>query len=84
MKKTAAISNKIKTIGLLFVILMSSVIATTIYLNAKNEKDALIINIAGKQRMLTQKYQKMYFIFITIINIVFQNLIMQLKNLYIT
>lgn len=61
MKKTATISNKIKTIGLLFVILMSSVIATTIYLNAKNEKDALIINIAGKQRMLTQKISKNVF-----------------------
>ncbi|AXH08825.1 hypothetical protein CP960_00930 [Malaciobacter halophilus] len=61
MRKTKTISNKIKTIGLLFIILMSSVIGTTIYLNAKNEKDALIINIAGKQRMLTQRISKNVF-----------------------
>ncbi|RXJ94419.1 hypothetical protein CRV00_07565 [Malaciobacter molluscorum] len=61
MKKSQTISSKIKTIGLIFVILIASVIATTIYLNAKNEKDALIINIAGKQRMLTQKISKNVF-----------------------
>ncbi len=60
MKQTT-ISTKIKTIGLLFIILMSSIIGTTIYLNAKNEKDALIINIAGKQRMLTQRISKNVF-----------------------
>jgi nitrate/nitrite-specific signal transduction histidine kinase len=40
---------------------MLSVIATTIYLNNKNKKDALIINIAGKQRMLTQNISKNIF-----------------------
>jgi len=33
----------------------------TLYLNQQNEKDALIINIAGKQRMLTQKIAKNIF-----------------------
>ncbi|MDA3908090.1 MAG: type IV pili methyl-accepting chemotaxis transducer N-terminal domain-containing protein [Sulfurimonas sp.] len=61
MKKATSISTKIKLLGALLIILMLSVIATTIYLNQQNEKDALIINIAGKQRMLTQKMSKNIF-----------------------
>jgi nitrate/nitrite-specific signal transduction histidine kinase len=60
MKKNT-ISTKIKFIGILFIVLMASIIATTIYLNEKNKKDALIINIAGKQRMLTQNISKNIF-----------------------
>lgn len=59
--KPNTISSKIKLIGILFIILMTSIIATTIYLNEKNKKDALLINIAGKQRMLTQKIAKNIF-----------------------
>jgi len=59
--KPNTISTKIKLIGILFIILMTSIIITTIYLNDKNKKDALIINIAGKQRMLTQKISKNIF-----------------------
>ena len=59
--KKSNISTKIKIIGILFALLMSSIIATTIYLNNKNEKDAMIINIAGKQRMLTQNISKNIF-----------------------
>jgi nitrate/nitrite-specific signal transduction histidine kinase len=55
------ISTKIKSLGILFFVLMISVIATTIYLNNKSKKDALIINIAGKQRMLTQNISKNIF-----------------------
>ncbi len=55
------ISTKIKSLGILFFVLMISVIATTIYLNNKSKKDALIINIAGKQRMLTQNISKNVF-----------------------
>ncbi len=40
---------------------MLSILVTTIYLNQKNKKDALIINIAGKERMLTQKISKNIF-----------------------
>lgn len=58
---TNTIQSKIKILGALFIILMLSVIATTIYLNAKNKKDALIINIAGKERMLTQRISKNIF-----------------------
>ena len=59
--KKSNISTKIKIIGILFALLMASIIATTIYLNNKNEKDAMIINIAGKQRMLTQNISKNIF-----------------------
>ena len=59
--KQNTISTKIKFIGILFIILMTSIIVTTIYLNEKNKKDALIINIAGKQRMLTQYISKNIF-----------------------
>lgn len=55
------ISTKIKFIGILFLILMLSIISTTIYLNNKSKKDALIINVAGKQRMLTQNISKNIF-----------------------
>lgn len=61
MIKPNKISTKIKLIGALLIILMASVIATTIYLNQQNIKDALLINIAGKQRMLTQKIAKNIF-----------------------
>lgn len=59
--KENTITNKIKLIGIFFIILMTSIIVTTIYLNEKNKKDALLINIVGKQRMLTQKISKNIF-----------------------
>ena len=59
--KTNTISRKIKLIGILFIVLMTSIILTTIYLNDKNKKDALVINIVGKERMLTQKISKNIF-----------------------
>lgn len=59
--KLNTISRKIKLLGILFIILMTSIITTTIYLNERNKKDSLIINIAGKQRMLTQKISKNIF-----------------------
>ncbi|MDQ1245191.1 MAG: hypothetical protein QG565_1532 [Campylobacterota bacterium] len=61
MIKPNKISTKIKLIGALLILLMASVIVTTIYLNQQNIKDALLINIAGKQRMLTQKIAKNVF-----------------------
>ncbi|WP_419763920.1 MAG: type IV pili methyl-accepting chemotaxis transducer N-terminal domain-containing protein [Arcobacter sp.] len=59
--KTNKISTKIKTLGALFIILMAIIIFTTVYLNDKNKKDALVINIVGKERMLTQKISKNIF-----------------------
>lgn len=61
MMKFNKISTKIKFIGALLIFLIASVIGTTIYLNKHNIKDALVINIAGKQRMLTQKIAKNVF-----------------------
>ncbi|MEA2019763.1 MAG: type IV pili methyl-accepting chemotaxis transducer N-terminal domain-containing protein [Campylobacterota bacterium] len=60
-QKTSKISTKIKIIGASLVLLMLALIGLTIYLNQKNVKDALIINIAGKERMLTQKISKNIF-----------------------
>jgi len=59
--KTNKISTKIKTLGALFIFLMITIIFITGYLNNKNKKDALVINIAGKERMLTQKISKNIF-----------------------
>lgn len=61
MMKFNKISTKIKFIGALLILLIASVIGTTIYLNHHNIKDALVINIAGKQRMLTQQIAKNVF-----------------------
>ncbi len=60
--KQNTISTKIRFIGILFIVLMTSIIVTTMYLNEKNKKDALLINIAGKQRMLTQNISKKSFL----------------------
>jgi nitrate/nitrite-specific signal transduction histidine kinase len=59
--KENTISRKIKIIGILCTLLMTCIILSTIYLNDRNEKDALVINIAGKERMLTQKISKNIF-----------------------
>ena len=58
---TNTIRTKIRMIGAFFIVLMLLIVGTTIYLNAKNKKDALIINIAGKERMLTQRISKNVF-----------------------
>ncbi|WP_345993054.1 type IV pili methyl-accepting chemotaxis transducer N-terminal domain-containing protein [Sulfurimonas sp. HSL-1716] len=57
-KQNIKITTKIKIYGAVLVTLMLSLISISIYLNQKNTKDALLINIAGKQRMLTQKITK--------------------------
>ncbi|MEA3498637.1 MAG: type IV pili methyl-accepting chemotaxis transducer N-terminal domain-containing protein [Campylobacterota bacterium] len=62
-KNNTKISTKIKIIGALIVTLTFGIISSMIYLNQKNKKDALVINIAGKQRMLSQKISKNIFYF---------------------
>lgn len=59
--KNISVSQKIKILGALLIISIFAVIAVTIYLNQKNIKDATIVNIAGKQRMLTQRITKNIF-----------------------
>lgn len=62
--KQISVSQKIKIIGALLILSIFTVIFVTIFLNQKNIKDASIVNIAGKQRMLTQKITKnVYFLY---------------------
>ena len=61
MKKVTKISTKIKLLGASLIIFMLGAISMTIYLNQQNAKDALVVNIVGKQRMLTQKISKNIF-----------------------
>ncbi len=61
MFKPSGISKKLKYVGGLLSFIIISVIVLTVYMNNKSKKDSLIINIAGKQRMLTQKMSKEIF-----------------------
>lgn len=61
MKTNSSISRKIKIVGALLAIVIFTVIGVTIHINNKTSKDATIINMAGKQRMLTQKMAKNIF-----------------------
>ena len=56
--KSLSVSRTVKLLGALLILTIFMVISVTIYLNEKNIKDALIVNISGKQRMLTQKITK--------------------------
>lgn len=58
IKHNIKISTKIKIYGFILISLMMLAIMVTIYFNNKNVKDSLLINIAGQQRMLTQKISK--------------------------
>lgn len=58
MSKQTSISTKIKIYGAILISMMIGIIIITIYLNQKNINDALLINISGKQRMLTQRISK--------------------------
>jgi len=55
------ISTKIRVLGAGLIFTILSLIVLTIYLNQKNIKDSLVINIAGKERMLTQQISKNIF-----------------------
>ncbi|MCI0501147.1 MAG: type IV pili methyl-accepting chemotaxis transducer N-terminal domain-containing protein [Epsilonproteobacteria bacterium] len=59
--KTFSASTKVKILGASLFVTIVIVIAITIYLNNKNKNDAYIVNIAGKERMLTQKITKNIF-----------------------
>lgn len=56
-----SVSQTIKILGALLMLTIFTVLSVTIYLNQKNVKDATIVNIAGKQRMLTQRITKNIF-----------------------
>lgn len=59
--KANKISTKIKILGALLVLATFTVIIVSLMLNQKNVSDALIVNIAGKERMLSQKIAKNIF-----------------------
>ena len=56
--KPTAISTKMKLSGGLLSFVLVCVIVLTVTMNEMSKKDALIINIAGKERMLSQKMSK--------------------------
>ncbi len=58
MKK---MTSQILFINLLLVGAIAAIIITTIMINSQNKNDAAVINIAGKQRMLTQRISKNIF-----------------------
>ena len=62
--KPTAIRAKMKLAGGLLSFVLVCVIVLTVMMNEMSKKDALIINIAGKERMLTQKMSKEIFFLI--------------------
>jgi len=60
--KNISVKQTIKVLGILLILSIFIVIGVSIYLNQKNIKDATIVNIAGKQRMLTQRITKNIFL----------------------
>lgn len=61
MIKPSGIGTKLKVVGGLLSFIIIAIIILTVFMNDKSKKDSLIINIAGKQRMLTQKMSKEIF-----------------------
>ncbi len=61
MLKPKGINKKLHFTGATLSFIIISVITLTVFMNEKSKKDSLIINIAGKQRMLTQKISKEIF-----------------------
>lgn len=61
LAKINTISTKIKIIVFTLGIIIAGIITLTILLSESSKKDALVINIAGKQRMLSQKMTKEVF-----------------------
>ena len=61
MFKPRGINTKLHVAGSALSVIIVSVIVLTVFMNDKSKKDSLIINIAGKQRMLTQKMSKEIF-----------------------
>jgi len=58
MKK---ITSQIKFIGGALSLTIIAIVVSVIYINQKSKYDSIVINIAGKQRMLTQKISKEIF-----------------------
>jgi len=52
------ITSKIKLIGGILSLIIASIVGITVYINHASKQDSVVINIAGKQRMLTQQISK--------------------------
>lgn len=61
MLKPRGINKKLHFAGSTLSFIIVCVITLTVVMNERSKKDSLIINIAGKQRMLTQKMSKEIF-----------------------
>lgn len=61
MLKPRGINKKLHFAGGMLSFIIVCVITLTVVMNERSKKDSLIINIAGKQRMLTQKMSKEIF-----------------------
>ena len=61
MLKPRGINKKLHFAGSALSFIIVCVITLTVVMNERSKKDSLIINIAGKQRMLTQKMSKEIF-----------------------
>lgn len=55
------ITSKIKLIGGMLSLMIAAVVGITVYINQASRQDSVVINVAGKQRMLTQKITKEVF-----------------------
>ena len=55
------ITSQIKLIGGVLSLIIAFIVLITIYINHTSTQDSLVINVAGKQRMLTQKMTKEVF-----------------------
>jgi len=61
MIKPSGINKKLHIVGGSLSFIIICIIALTVIMNERSKKDSLIINISGKQRMLTQKMSKEIF-----------------------
>jgi len=55
------ITHQIKFIGGALSFIIMTILLSILYINQTSKKDSIVINIAGKQRMLTQKISKAVF-----------------------
>ncbi len=55
------ITSQIKLIGGILSLIIASIVLITVYVNHTSKQDSVVINVAGKQRMLTQKITKEVF-----------------------
>lgn len=56
------ITSRIKLISLMLSLILVTLIFVTIYLNEQTKHDSYVVNIAGKERMLSQKMAKELFL----------------------